>query len=76
MKKEIAPRVVLDDKVRSGKLLIKGTRVPVEAVAQKVAAGKSFGEVAKAYGITRADVLAASTFVARKPAGEPGDASE
>ena len=68
--REIAPRIVLDQKAAPGKPRIKGTRVPAEVVAEKVATGMTFHQVAQAYGITRADVLAATSYVARKaPAG-------
>lgn len=72
VKREIAPRIVVDDKWRVGKPVIKGTRVSVDLVAEKVAGGMTFGEVARAYGITRADVFAASAFATRKTPG-PGD---
>jgi len=34
---EIAPRIVVDEKVRFGKPVIAGTRVPVDLVVGKVA---------------------------------------
>lgn len=37
--KEIAPRIVVDERVRFGKPVIKGTRVLVELVVGKLAGG-------------------------------------
>jgi uncharacterized protein (DUF433 family) len=42
---EIAPRVVLDQKVRFGRAVIKGTRVPVDLVLGKLAGGMSYEEI-------------------------------
>jgi uncharacterized protein (DUF433 family) len=63
--KEIAPRIVVDENVRFGRPVIKGTRVPVETVVSKLAGGMTVEEVAEEYGLTRDDVLAALTYAAR-----------
>jgi len=34
---EIAPRITIDEKVRFGKPVIKGTRVPVDLIVGKLA---------------------------------------
>ena len=52
MSQEIAPGIVIDPKVRFGKPVIKGTRVPVELVIAKLAGGMSPQEVAEEYEIT------------------------
>ncbi len=62
---EIAPRITVDPKVRFGKPVIKGTRVPVEIVVGKLAGGMSVEEVAREYGITEEDVRAALQYAAR-----------
>ena len=62
--KEIAPGVTVDDKVRFGRPVVKGTRVPVELVVGKLAGGMSVEEVAAAYGLTREGVLAALSYAA------------
>ncbi|MCX5636891.1 MAG: DUF433 domain-containing protein [Planctomycetota bacterium] len=36
---EIAPRITVDEKIRFGKPVIKGTRVPVDLVLGKLAGG-------------------------------------
>ncbi len=68
--KEIAPRIVVDEKVRSGKPVIEGTRVPVEVVLGKLAGGMSVDEVAREYELTREDVFAALAYAAKAVAGE------
>ena len=67
---EIAPRIVVDEAIRFGKPVIKGTRVSVVAVVGKVAAGMNVDEVAQEYGLTRDDVLAALSYAARAVAEE------
>ena len=59
---EIAPRIVVDDNVRFGKPVIKGTRVPVDVLIGKLASGLSVETVADEYGVEREDVLAALAF--------------
>ena len=67
---EIAPRIVVDEKVRFGKPVIRGTRVPVELVVGKLAGGMGVAEVAEEYGLTKEDVLAALAYAARSVADE------
>ncbi len=62
---EIAPRITADEKVRFGKPVIKGTRVPVDLLIAKLAGGMSVEEVAQEYGLQRDDVLAALAYAAR-----------
>jgi uncharacterized protein (DUF433 family) len=63
--KEIAPGIVVDPAVRFGKPVIKGTRVPVDLVVGKLAAGMTIETVAEEYGLTREDVLASLSYAAR-----------
>ena len=65
MAQEIAPRVVVDPQIRSGKPIIKGTRVPVELVVAKLAGGMSAEDVAEEYEITMADIYADPHYAAR-----------
>jgi hypothetical protein len=46
---EIAPGIVVDPKVRFGKPVVKGTRVPAELVVAKLAGGMTAQEVAEEY---------------------------
>ena len=63
--KEIAPGIIIDPNIQSGKPVIKGTRVPVEVIVGQVAAGDPIEEVAQSYLITKNDVLAALQFASR-----------
>lgn len=56
---EIAPRISVNEKVRFGKPVITGTRVPVDVVLGKLAGGVTYEEVMAEYEITREDILAA-----------------
>lgn len=56
--KEIAPRIVIDPKVRFGKPIVKGTRITVEEVLGFLAGGMDFGEIEREYGLTKNDVRA------------------
>ncbi len=67
---EIAPRIVVDPRIRFGKPIIQGTRVPVELVIAKLAGGMSAQEVATEYGITIEDVQAALSYAATVLASE------
>jgi uncharacterized protein (DUF433 family) len=62
---EIAPRIWVDDKVRFGKPVIRGTRVPVDLLVGKLASGMSVEQVSDEYGVEREDVLAALAYAAR-----------
>lgn len=66
----IAPRIVVDEKVRFGKPVIEGTRVPVDLVVGKLAGGMTVEAVAEEYGLAREDVLAALGYAARAVAAE------
>jgi len=68
--KEIAPRIIIDEKVRFGKPVIKGTRVPVELVLGKLAAGMSYEEIMSEYDLGKEDILAVLDFAAKNLAGE------
>ena len=67
---EIAPRIVIDEKVCFGKPVIKGTRVPVVVVLHELANGMSPEEIAEEYGITVEDVRAAVRYAAAIVANE------
>lgn len=67
---EIAPRIVIDESVRAGRPVIKGTRVPVEVVLAQLAAGLTPEQVAEEYGVERNDVLAALAYAAKTLSNE------
>ena len=62
---EIAPRITIDEKIRFGKPVIKGTRVPVELVIGKLAGGMTYEEVMSEYDLSREDILAALDYAAK-----------
>ena len=62
MEKDIMKRIVVDPKVMVGKPIIKGTRVTVYEIVNRIAQGQSFEAVEKDLEITRNDVKAALTY--------------
>ncbi len=61
---ELAPGITSDPTVRFGRVVIRGTRVPVDVIVARVAAGMSIKEVAEQYGIKEADVYNALRYAA------------
>ena len=58
-------RVVVDPEILVGKPIIKGTRISVELLLERLSDGWSMEDILAAYPrITREDVLAALAFVA------------
>ncbi len=50
---EIAPRISVDEKVRFGRPVISGTRVPADLILSKLAGEMTYKEVMDEYEITR-----------------------
>jgi uncharacterized protein (DUF433 family) len=67
---EIAPRISIDEKVRFGKPVIKGTRVPVDLIIAKLAGGMTYEEVMSECDLTREDILAALDYAAKRLSDE------
>ena len=67
---EIARGIVVDARVRFGQPTIKGTRVPVSALLDELAAGSDIKEISREYGVTQDDVRAAIRFAAQLLATE------
>lgn len=67
---EIAPRISVNEKVRFGKPVITGTRVPVDLILGKLAGGMTYEEVMAEYELTREDILAALDYAAKTLASE------
>ncbi len=61
---ELAPGITSDPAIRFGRAVIRGTRVPVDVVVARVAAGTPIKEVANEYGITETDVYNALRYAA------------
>ena len=64
-RREVSPGVTVDPAVCHGQPVIRGTRVLVDVLLGHLAAGDSVTAVAREYGLTRAQVLAAVEY-ARK----------
>ena len=59
-------RIVIDAKVMLGKPVIRGTRVPVELLVEKLAFGASFDSIRKDYPfLTVEDIWAAVLYAVR-----------
>lgn len=55
--------IVSDPEILFGKLVVKGTRIPVELVLEKLAIGNSFQELLTAYPrLTQQDILACLAY--------------
>lgn len=67
---EIAARITADEKVRFGKPVIKGTRVPVDLILGKLAGGMTYEEVMAEYGLAKEDILAALQYASDHLANE------
>jgi uncharacterized protein (DUF433 family) len=67
---EIAPRISVDEKIRFGKPVISGTRIPVDLIIGKLAGGMTYEEVMIEYEITREDILAVLNYAAKTISSE------
>ena len=67
---EIAPRIVLDQQVRFGRPVIKGTRVPVDLVLGKLAGGMSYEDLMVEYDLVREDIYAILDYASKHLASE------
>jgi len=67
---EIAPRISVNKKVRFGKPVITGTRVPVDLILGKLAGGMTYEEIIAEYEITREDILAVLDYAAKTLSSE------
>ena len=64
MDKEITPGIVIDEEIRFGKPVIKGTRVPVDLILGKLAGGMAIEEVMTEYDLEREDVSSVLNYAA------------
>jgi len=68
---EIEERIVVDPKVMVGKPVIKGTRIPVDAIIKRLADGMSIRDILEEYpNLTENDIKAALRYAARMVSGE------
>jgi uncharacterized protein (DUF433 family) len=73
MIKKTAPRITAGPKVRSGKSVIRGSRVPVDLILGKLATGMTAEQVASEYQLDREDIMAVLSHVASKRIKKFGD---
>lgn len=62
--------IEINPRIRGGKPVVKGTRVPVEVILGALAAGASWEEVSEAYEVTLEQVSACLAFAAQMLAEE------
>jgi len=68
---KLLKRIVVNPKVMVGKPVIKGTRIPVDAIIKRLAGGMSLKEILEEYpNLKKEDVKAALEYAARVLAGE------
>lgn len=64
-------RIVVNPKIMVGKPIIKGTRIPVDAILKRLADGMSISDILEEYpNITEDDIRAALTYVSDVISGE------
>ncbi len=64
-------RIVVNPKIMVGKPIIKGTRIPVDAILKRLADGMTIRDILEEYpNITEEDIRAALTYVSEVIAGE------
>ncbi|MBI2144167.1 DUF433 domain-containing protein [Candidatus Woesearchaeota archaeon] len=62
MEKDVIRRIVVDPKIMVGKPIIKGTRITVYEIVNRVAQGQSFEAIEKDLEIGRDDIKAALAY--------------
>jgi uncharacterized protein (DUF433 family) len=69
--KTLLKRIVVDPKIMLGKPVIKGTRLPVEIIIEKVAYGATTEDLRKDYPFLKEDdIRAALLYAAKRIANE------
>ena len=66
----LGTNICVDEKIRGGKPVIKGTRVPVDLILGKLAGGMTYEEIMKEYDITHKDILSALEYASSYIGGE------
>lgn len=57
-------QIVINENIRHGKPVIKGTRVTAEEVLGALAGGMTYAEITREYGVKREGILAAIRYAA------------
>ena len=69
--KTLLKRIVVDPKIMIGKPVIKGTRLPVEIIVEKVAYGATIEDLRRDYPFLKEeDIRAALLYAAKRIANE------
>ncbi len=64
-------RIVVDSKIMLGKPVIRGTRLPVEIIVEKIAYGATFKDLKEEYPFLKEeDIKAALLYAAKRIANE------
>jgi uncharacterized protein (DUF433 family) len=70
-KRALLKRIVVDPKIMLGKPVIRGTRLPVEIVVEKIAYGATIHDLKKDYPfLAEEDIKAALLYAAKRIANE------
>lgn len=67
---EIFPKIEVDEKVRFGKPVVKGTRVQVDRILGKLGSGIPYEEVIAEYELTQEDILEVLIYASKHLADE------
>jgi len=62
--------IIVDEKIRHGKPIIKGTRITVDEVLGMLEAGMTYEEIEKEYDITKDQIVAVIKYAASFVTGE------
>ena len=63
MEEKYKERIVIDQRIMVGKPVIKGTRIPVDAIIRRLAEGMNIKEILEDYpNLTREDIQAALSW--------------
>lgn len=54
--------IIIDENIRFGKPIIKGTRITVDEILGALASGMTFEEIEKEYGVNKDDILSALKY--------------
>ncbi|MCD6158665.1 MAG: DUF433 domain-containing protein [Euryarchaeota archaeon] len=63
-------RIAIDENIRHGKPVIKGTRVPIDIILGSLAGGMAYQEICEDYEITEDDIKAAIEYATKLVADE------
>ena len=70
MKVDLLDRIEVNPEVLCGKPVIKGTRISVELILEKLASGYDFRQIIREYDITEEDIKAAIIYAYELVANE------